>query len=74
MTNLGILIGPLLLAVGYPYVGKLAGVLGGICGFFCIYLIPLATFFRHAWVTKYHKNNASEEEEDGEADDDNFER
>jgi hypothetical protein len=45
--NLTILVGPLLLGIGYPHVGKLAGIMGAIGCLFTIYLIPITTFLKH---------------------------
>ena len=50
--NFSILIGPLILAITYPYVGKLAGVTGFIGGFFCIYMIPICTYIKHQYALR----------------------
>ena len=44
MLNTLILIGPGILAVVYPEVGKLAGLLGAVGGCLCIYILPVVTF------------------------------
>jgi len=44
MLNTLILIGPGVLAVVYPEVGHLAGLLGAVGGCLCIYILPVATF------------------------------
>lgn len=42
--NFGILIGPFIIAVVYPHVGKIAAILGAIGAFLCIYTLPTVTF------------------------------
>ena len=44
MLNFGILIGPFILAVVYPHVGSIAGILGAVGAFVCIYTLPTLTF------------------------------
>lgn len=44
ILNTLILIGPGILAIVYPQVGKLAGLLGAIGGLLCIYVLPTITF------------------------------
>lgn len=44
MLNVLILIPPGLLAVFYPQVGILAGILGSLGGLLCIYIMPTVTF------------------------------
>mmetsp|Transcript_1201 Transcript_1201/g.2198 ORF Transcript_1201/g.2198 Transcript_1201/m.2198 type:complete len:187 (-) Transcript_1201:296-856(-) len=44
MLNFLILIGPAVLGVVYPQVGKLAGILGLIGGILVIYILPTVTF------------------------------
>ena len=44
ILNTLILIGPGVLAVVYPEVGKLAGLLGAVGGCLCIYILPVVTF------------------------------
>tara|TARA_B110000285_G_C14802589_1_gene458204 strand:- start:426 stop:611 length:186 start_codon:yes stop_codon:yes gene_type:complete len=44
MMNAGILIPPLILAITYPKVGAIAGILGAIGAFLCIYSLPTITY------------------------------
>ena len=44
ILNFLILIGPVVLAVVYPKVGNLAGLLGAVGGCLCIYILPVITF------------------------------
>lgn len=44
MLNSAILIGPFILAVVYPHVGSVAGILGAVGAFLCIYSLPTITF------------------------------
>ena len=44
LLNTIILILPLLLAITYPNVGQLAGILGALGGLLCIYVLPTVTF------------------------------
>ena len=44
MLNFGILVGPFILAVVYPHVGSIAGILGAVGAFVCIYTLPTLTF------------------------------
>jgi hypothetical protein len=44
ILNFSILIGPFVLAVTYPHVGSIAGILGALGAFICIYSLPVFTF------------------------------
>ena len=44
ILNTLILTGPLILAITYPKVGKLAGILGAIGALLCIYILPTVTY------------------------------
>ena len=44
MLNTAILIPPLILAITYPEVGSIAGILGAVGAFLCIYSLPTVTF------------------------------
>lgn len=44
--NGAILIIPLILAIGYPQVGKIAGLLGAVGGCLVIYILPTVTFLK----------------------------
>jgi len=54
MLNLIILILPVILAIVYPHIGPLAGVLGSIGGFLCIYGLPVITFLSQKWMEVKH--------------------
>ena len=43
-VNFLILIGPFLLSILYPNVGKLAGLMGAFGGLFTIYILPTITY------------------------------
>lgn len=49
--NLAMLAGPLTLAITYPHVGRLAGIMGALGGFFTIYFVPTATYIKH-WLRR----------------------
>ena len=42
--NLVILTGPTYLAITYPHVGRLAGIMGAFGGFLTIYFLPTMTY------------------------------
>lgn len=44
MLNTAILIPPLILAIVYPKVGAIAGILGAVGAFLCIYSLPTITY------------------------------
>jgi hypothetical protein len=39
-----ILIGPLLVAVFYPHIGKISSILGGVGAYLAIYALPTITY------------------------------
>ena len=39
-----------MLAMFYPKVGQIAGMLGAISGFGCIYMIPTVTYLKQCYV------------------------
>ena len=44
MLNFGLLIGPFILAVLYPNVGKIAAILGATGSFFCVITLPVIVY------------------------------
>lgn len=44
IVNFMILIGPFILSIMYPNVGKLAGLMGAFGGLFTIYILPTITY------------------------------
>lgn len=42
--NTAILIPPLIIAITYPHVGSIAGILGAVGAFLCIYSLPTITY------------------------------
>ena len=50
LLNFGILILPLILAITVPKIGPLAGVLGSLGGFLCIYGLPTFTFLFQKYI------------------------
>ena len=68
--NFAILIGPLMLGILYPHVGKLAGIMGAVGGLFTIYLIPISTYVKHNIDHRCDSGNKN----GGDADDDNYHR
>jgi|TARA_B110001450_G_C17504895_1_gene433948 hypothetical protein len=44
ILNTAILIPPLILAITYPHVGSIAGILGAVGAFLCIYSLPTITY------------------------------
>ena len=53
LMNLAILTPPFLLAVFYPQVGTIAGLLGGFSTMLVVYFLPIVTYlkFRHSSIT-----------------------
>ena len=44
ILNTAILIPPLIVAITYPHVGAIAGILGAVGAFLCIYSLPTITY------------------------------
>jgi hypothetical protein len=47
-VNFSILIGPVIIALLYPHVGKLAGLMGAFGGLFTIYILPTLTYLKQS--------------------------
>lgn len=54
ILNTCILIGPFLLAILYPEVGKLAGILGSLSALACIYILPTITYLKSKYTEIKH--------------------
>lgn len=50
LANVLILIAPFLLAIFYPQVGKLAGILGSFSALGCIYVMPTITYLKSLYT------------------------
>jgi hypothetical protein len=46
--------GPFLLAIFYPEVGKLAGILGSLSALACIYVLPTITYLKSKYTEIKH--------------------
>jgi hypothetical protein len=54
LANTGILAIPFILAIVYPKVGSLAGILGSVCSLGCIYVLPTITNLKVSYLEIQH--------------------
>lgn len=50
-----------ILAIYYPQVGTLAGILGGVMSMFCIYMLPIGTYLKMKWTRLNSKQQLEQE-------------
>jgi hypothetical protein len=54
IVNFWIIVGPLIIAITYPNVGVLAGLLGSFSGFLIVYFLPLTVFVKSMHTQVQH--------------------